>query len=226
MFVVLPGLNVSVWTYALRPRDLDIYFLDVGQGDAAFLRFPNFKTMVVDGSERSERFDYGARVLVPFLRHTGIGRVDVVVASHPHNDHIGGLVALLQQVEVGHFVDGGQRYDSWTAWRIRELVAERGVRYHRAAAGDSLVGLGGVGGLILHPNEEFVDASGVSAAGLNNGSVAFRLEYGEVNMLFTGDLEEETDRAILAWGPRLAHLFPAALCRGGEPDAGHYVAGV
>lgn len=63
MFVVLPGLNVSVWTYALRPRDLDIYFLDVGQGDAAFLRFPNCKTMVVDGGERSERFDYGARVL-------------------------------------------------------------------------------------------------------------------------------------------------------------------
>ncbi|MBT5452817.1 MAG: DNA internalization-related competence protein ComEC/Rec2 [Gemmatimonadetes bacterium] len=204
VFVVLLGLNVSVWTYALRPRDLDIYFLDVGQGDAAFLRFPNGKTMVVDGGERSERFDYGARVLVPFLRHMGIGRVDVVVASHPHNDHIGGLVALLQQVEVGHFVDGGQRYDSWTARRIRELVAERGVRYHRVAAGDSLVGLGGVGGLILHPNEEFVDTSGESPGGLNNGSVAFRLDYGEVNVLFTGDLEEETDGAILAWGPRLA----------------------
>jgi len=204
VFVVLLGLNVSVWTYALRPRDLDIYFLDVGQGDAAFLRFPNGKTMVVDGGERSERFDYGARVLVPFLRHMGIGRVNVVVASHPHNDHIGGLVALLQQVEVGHFVDGGQRYDSWTARRIRELVAERGVRYHRVAAGDSLVGLGGVGGLILHPNEEFVDTSGESPGGLNNGSVAFRLDYGEVNVLFTGDLEEETDGAILAWGPRLA----------------------
>ena len=86
---MLLGLNVSVWTYALRPRDLDIYFLDVGQGDAAFLRFPNGETMVVDGGERSERFDYGARVLVPFLRHMGLGRVDVVVASHPHNDHIG-----------------------------------------------------------------------------------------------------------------------------------------
>ncbi len=139
---------------------------------------------------------------------------------------------------MGHFVDGGQRYDSWTARRIRELVAEQGVHYHRVAAGDSLVGLGGVGGLVLHPNEEFVDASGVSAAGLNNGSVAFRLEHGEVNVLFTGDLEEETDGAILAWGPRLAAqllkvahhgsrtFFPAVVCRGCEPGIGHYVAWV
>lgn len=211
VFVVLVGLNISVWAYALRSRDLDIFFLDVGQGDAAFVRFPDGKTMVVDGGERSERFDYGARVLVPFLRHMGVGRIDVVVASHPHNDHIGGLVALLQQMEVGHFVDGGQVYDSWTAKRIRQLVSERGVRYHRVAAGDSLVGLGGVGGLVLHPNEKFVDAAGASSAGLNNGSVAFSLDYGAVRVLFTGDMEEETDGAILAWGSRVkAQLLKVA----------------
>jgi competence protein ComEC len=67
-----------------------------------FLRFPNGKTMVVDGGERSERFDYGARVLVPFLRHMGLGRVDVVVASHPHNDHItGSLQVIVLQVWAG-----------------------------------------------------------------------------------------------------------------------------
>ena len=150
-------------------------FLDVGQGDAAFVRFPDGKTMVIDGGERSERFDYGDRVLVPFLRHMGVGKVDVVVVSHPHNDHIGRLVALLEQVEVEHFVDGGQSYyDSWTATRLRQLVAERGVRYHRVAAGDSLAGLGGVGGLVLHPNADYVDLSGPSAHGLINGSAALR----------------------------------------------------
>jgi hypothetical protein len=62
--------------------------------------------------------------------------------------------------------------------RLRQLVAERGVRYHRVAAGDSLAGLGGVGGLVLHPNADYVDSSGASAYGRNNGSVAMRLDYG------------------------------------------------
>ena len=208
-----------------------------GQGDAAFVRFPNGKTMVVDGGERSEYFDCGEQVLLPFLRYMGVRRVDVVVASHPHNDHIGGLVTLLEQMEVGHFLDSGQVYGSWTARRLRGLIAERGVRYHRVAAGDSLAGLGGVAVLVLHPTADFVDADGNAPFGLNNGSVAFSLQHGAVRVLFTGDVEQETDPAILAWGPRLqarllkvAHhgsrtLVAAAFCRSSLARSGGDVAG-
>ena len=211
IFAALVWLNVAMWTYALRARDLEIVFLDVGQGDAAFVRFPNGKTMVIDGGERSEYFDCGEQVLLPFLRYMGVRQVDVVVASHPHNDHIGGLVALLEQMEVGHFLDSGQAYDSWTARRLRELIAERGVRYHRVAAGDSLAGLGGVAGLVLHPTADFVDADGNAPFGPNNGSVAFSLQHGAMRVLFTGDVEQETDPAILAWGLRLqAQLLKVA----------------
>ena len=211
IFAALIWLNVAVWTYALRSRDLEIVFLDVGQGDAAFVRFPDGKTMVVDGGERSAYFDCGEQVLLPFLRYMGVRRVDVVVASHSHNDHIGGLVALLEQMEVGYFLDSGQIYDSWTAQRLQELIAERGVRYHRVAAGDSLVGLGGVAGLVLHPTADFVDADGNVPFGRNNGSVVFSLQHGAVRVLFTGDVEQETDPVILAWGPRLqAQLLKVA----------------
>ena len=211
IFTVLVSLNVAVWSYALRSHDLEIVFLDVGQGDAAFVRFPNGKTMVVDGGERNAYFDCGEQVLLPFLRYMGVRRVDVVVASHPHNDHIGGLVALLEQMEVGHFLDSGQGYDSWTAQRLRELIAERGVHYRRIAAGDSLAGLGGVAGLVLHPTADFVDADGDTPFGLNSGSVVFSLQHGAVRVLFTGDVEQETDPVILAWGARLqAQLLKVA----------------
>ena len=211
IFTVLVWLNVAVWSYALRSHDLEIVFLDVGQGDAAFVRFPNGKTMVVDGGERNAYFDCGEQVLLPFLRYMGVRRVDVVVASHPHNDHIGGLVALLEQMEVGHFLDSGQGYDSWTARRLRELIAERGVHYRRVAAGDSLAGLGGVAGLVLHPTADFVDADGNTPFGLNSSSVVFSLQHGAVRVLFTGDVEQETDPVILAWGPRLqAQLLKVA----------------
>ncbi len=211
IFAVLIWLNVAVWSYALRARDLEVVFLDVGQGDSAFVRFPNGKTMVVDGGQRSAYFDGGQQVLLPFLRYMGVRRVDVVVASHSHNDHIGGLVALLEQMEVGHFLDSGQVYDSWTARRLRELIAERGVHYHRVAAGDSLAGLGGVAGLVLHPTAGFVDADGQLPFGPNNGSVVFSLQHKIVRVLFTGDVEQETDPVMLAWGPRLqAQLLKVA----------------
>ena len=73
------------------------------------------------------------------------------------------------------------------------------------------MGLGGVGGLILHPNADFVDSSDASPYGLNNGSLALRLDYGTLNVLFMGDLEQETDATMLAWGPRLeAELLKVA----------------
>ncbi len=195
--------NASVWQRVLEPSALEVTFLDVGQGDGAVVRFPDGKTMIVDAGMRSRRIDMGNRVLVPWLRRQGIDEVDVVVASHPHADHIGGLVSLLEQVKVRHFVDGGQTYDSWTSGRLRQLIAERTIAYHAVRAGDSLAGLGGAGALVLHPTSNFVDDAGHSLMGLNNGSVVFRLDYASRRLLFTGDIEHETDAAMIAWDREL-----------------------
>ena len=82
-------------------------------------------------------------------------------------------------------------------------MERRGVRYHRVASGDSLIGLGGVGALVLHPSTAFVDSAGVSLSGLNNGSVVVRFDFHGHRVLFTGDAERQTDHSILAWGERL-----------------------
>ncbi|MFH1567840.1 MAG: DNA internalization-related competence protein ComEC/Rec2, partial [Gemmatimonadota bacterium] len=203
LFLALLALNAGVWGMVLRRGQLEVVFLDVGQGDAAFLRFPNGRTMLIDGGNRSFEHDYGARVVVPFLRRQGVRRLDAVVATHPHNDHIGGLVAVLEEIPVGHLLDSGQALDTWTARRLRELVETRGIAYHRVAAGDSLSGLGGVGALVLHPTAPFVTAAGESPRGLNNGSVVVRFTLGEESLLFAGDAEGEADPALTAWGERL-----------------------
>ena len=203
LFLCVIWLNVAVWVRLLEPQDLRVVFLDVGQGDAAVIRFPNGTAMVVDGGSRSSYYDHGARTLLPVLGHLGISTIDVVVASHPHNDHIGGLVTLLERVPVRHYVDSGQLFDSWTARRLRQLIAEKEIAYHPVAAGDSLAGLGGVGGLVLHPTRAFVAAAGSPPHNTNNGSVVLRLTYGDCQLLFTGDAEEETDAALAGWGRRL-----------------------
>ena len=203
VYTVLIYANLALWSSRLGEDRLQITFLDVGQGDGAFVEFPNGRTMVVDGGIRSAHFDCGERVLVPFLRHRSVRAVDIVVASHPHSDHIGGLVYLLENVTVGHFIDSGQAYDSWTSRRLLELIRTRKIQHHRVAAGDSLVGLGGVGALVLHPTSAFVTAAGESPHDLNNGSVVLRLEAGSNSVLFTGDIEVESDPAMLGWGERL-----------------------
>lgn len=212
--------NVTVWAGVGSHRSLNVIFLDVGQGDGAFIRLPNGQTMVVDAGQRSRRFDAGERVLVPFLRREGIGEVDIVVASHPHSDHIGGLVALLEQIPVRHYVDSGQKYDSWTAQRLRDLIDARGIHYHRVTAGDSLGGLGGATGLVLHPTAPFITDDGDSPHGLNNGSVTLRLEYAGRRILLTGDIEAETEPGLLGWDQRLRSDVLKAAHHGSRTSSG------
>jgi competence protein ComEC len=203
LLVLLLGLNAAVWGHLFRDRALVVVGLDVGQGDAVVLRFPDGKTALVDGGDRTAEFDYGARVILPYLRHEGIERLDLVVGTHAHGDHLGGLVSVLEGIEVAHYLDGGQQADGWIPRRIQEVVAERRIGYIRLTAGDSLAGLGGTGVLVLHPTPEFVTADGASPHGLNNGSVVLRLTYGAISLLLTGDVEAETDQALGRWSERL-----------------------
>lgn len=203
LYTALVWGNYAVWAPRLQAPVLEVFFLDVGQGDAALVRLPDGRALLIDGGERSPDFDQGERVILPVLRHLGIDRLEAVVASHPHNDHIGGLIAVLEGVEVKHYLDSGQHCDTWTAQRLRELVQEKGIHYHRLAAGDSLAGLGGAGGLVLHPGTGFVRESEEPACGFNNGSVVLRLSYGEVDLLFAGDAEDEAEAALRGWGERL-----------------------
>lgn len=203
LFIALLWGNCAVWTPLLRTPALEVFFLDVGQGDAALVRLPDGRSLLIDGGERSPDFDQGERVILPVLRYLGIDRLEAVVASHPHNDHIGGLIAVLEGVEVEHYLDSGQYCDTWTARRIQELVREKRIDYHCLVAGDSLIGLGGVGVLVLHPTANFVSQGEEPASGFNNTSVVLRLSYGEVDLLFAGDAEQEAEASLLGWGERL-----------------------
>ena len=204
VFLCLGAANVWVWGGVLAgPSGLEVLVLDVGQGDAIFLGCPNGRTVLVDGGSREAGMDMGERVIMPFLREKGIRRIDAVIATHAHSDHIGGLVTLLEQCEVGHYLDNGQAYHSWTARRIQELIRERGIKYRVVAAGDSLVGLGGVGAVILHPAPAYVSAEDSAPHGLNNGSVVMRISFGSRSVLLTGDVEWDADEDLLRWGERL-----------------------
>ena len=224
LIIALVLANIGIWKNIWQTESaLEVYFLDVGQGDAIFFKYPNGRTLLVDGGIRMHYTDMGKRVILPFLKSQRIDHIDVVVGSHPHADHIGGLISVLEQVSVGHYLDAGQHVDTFTGKRLQEVVKTKGISYHTVAAGDSLVG---IGGLVLHPTPAYVSDSGPAPDGANNGSVVIRIAHQGTSILLTGDIEHETDGDLMRWGhrlrsdilkvsaPRLAHFLNIRISRG------------
>ncbi|MFC1683108.1 DNA internalization-related competence protein ComEC/Rec2 [Candidatus Zixiibacteriota bacterium] len=197
-------LNVLVWRTVFQgPSDLSVLFFDVGQGDAALVRFPNGRTMLVDGGERKVTYDCGSRIVCPYLRRAGLRRLDVVVLTHADNDHVGGLPFVLEQFAVGLVLDSGARHLTATYLRFLALSHLDGVLYQEVRAGDRLEICPRVQVQVLHPTAEYVTGQKEAPMGLNNGSVVLHIQYQAVSFLLTGDIEAEAEQTLLGGGRRL-----------------------
>ena len=110
------------------PR-LEVHYIDVGQGDATLVRCPdNLGHMIIDSGELNSKYPHSADMFQAYINRefaTRPKRIDVVVASHPHSDHIGSLEWLLQNFTVGTYVDNGQKGDTATWSRLDKLVRQR-----------------------------------------------------------------------------------------------------
>ncbi|MGI6036065.1 MAG: MBL fold metallo-hydrolase [Limnochordia bacterium] len=168
---------------------LDVHFLDVGQGDSIFIITSQEQTMLIDGGPE----DAGWEVVVPYLEDLGVEGLDVVVATHPHADHIGGLLAVLESFPVERVIADGQLHTTRTYERFLTAVLEKDIPFHTPKRGESIA-LAGVDEIrVLHPGEDFLQ-------GLNNNSVVLRLVYKDVAFLFPGDLEAPGEEVLLASG--------------------------
>ena len=176
--------------------EMRLTFIDVGQGDSALLEGPGGFVMLVDGGGRyDDSFDTGARVVEPVLRARGIGRVDLVVLSHPHPDHLNGLLRVLARFEVGALWTSG---DDGHNPKYRELLAlahQRGVatpapaRFERQGMRVEPLGPW-LGDLIGQP-------PGLDA---NNASLVVRASYAGHAVLFTGDIGVDGEAELVARG--------------------------
>jgi competence protein ComEC len=186
--------------WAWSPRDLPeagtvrVTFLDVGQGDAALVETFEGPVMLVDGGGATDSFDLGRAVVAPLLWDRGIRRLDVVVASHPQQDHIGGLAFVVRQFEVGEFWGNGVERDKAFAIRVKEALEGRHVTVRTVSNADEERAFGKCRLRVLHPGRsEDIAAEGVDGKHLNNRSVVLRLACGEMVFLFTGDVEREAE---------------------------------
>lgn len=173
------------WSTAFA--DIDIYFLDVGQGDAAVIVCDGELMMIDGGNPGDSQFIYS------FLRNTlCVDHMKLMVATHPHDDHIGGLPATLNAVEVETILSPVRDYDSK---RFSSLLkyAPQGVVV--PDLGDTFQ-LGNALITVLGP-------ATTSYENINDWSIVLRIDYGNTSFLFTGDASEVAESDMLASGEDL-----------------------
>ncbi len=174
---------------------LRVDFIDVGQGDSILIRTPDGASALIDAGE----VDYGTRV-VTYLKRGDVRKLDLVVISHPHSDHIGGMPSVLKAFPVGCVLDSGYVHGSTLQREVLRLIKNRNIPYAKAQAG-MVRTLGSRAKIeILAPTKPFIGSTHSDA---NNNSVVCRITYGGVRILLMGDAETEEQGRLFASGVNL-----------------------
>lgn len=200
--IAVAGLVVAVaFLLPLPVRGLEVTFLDVGQGDGICLR-TNGYTMLVDGGSSDEK-QLGAYFMEPFFKSEAVTRIDYAWVSHGDQDHISGLVSMLQEsrdIRVDHLMLPVLGQDDEAYGGLCSLVRERGGKVFWVGSGDTLE-LGKMKITCLYPGAED------TAADRNEQSMVLKVDYGGFHLLLTGDMSENGERALLA-DKRMSGLLP------------------
>ncbi|MFS0689415.1 S-layer homology domain-containing protein [Sporosarcina sp. 179-K 8C2 HS] len=167
--------------------NMQVHFIDVGQGDSILIQSPNGKNMLIDGGDKS----HGNKV-VAFLKSKGVPTLDVVVATHPDADHIGGLPAVLNNFKVNQFIDSGKAHTTQTYLDLLTLIDKENIPFKVAKTGDVINLDSHIKTTVLYADENASDS--------NDASIVTRVAYGSVSFLLTGDAEAAIEQKMMSQG--------------------------
>jgi len=199
--VLLALLLASPFAPQTHPGELEMTAIDVGQGDSLLVVFPDGKRMLVDGGgipafghSAKTQLDIGEDVVAPYLWERGIRTIDVVALSHGHEDHIGGLGALVADFHPRELWTGATpESDTWC--RLRDEATRRGVKIVPMREPGRFM-FGGAEIEVLAPLDDYVPGDTPK----NDDSLVLRLRYGRHSFLLSGDVERPVERGMLERG--------------------------
>lgn len=163
---------------------LKVHYLDVGQGDSIFIELPNNETMLIDAAE-----SYQSENIINYLKNLNYQKIDYVIGTHPHTDHIGGLKDIINTFEIGKIympkvVSTTNTYES-----LLMAIKDKNLKINTAKAGTSIIDTDTLKINILAPNNSIYTE-------LNNYSVVTKITYGTTKFLFMGDAEKLSENEI------------------------------
>lgn len=170
---------------------LVVHFLDVGQGDACFIELPSGETMLIDGGGRA-----ASETVQEYLNKKGVNRIDHLIATHPHEDHIGGLTGVVAGYEIGKIYMPRAVHTTKTYEQLLETIKEKGLKITAARAGLEIEAGEAIEAVFVAPCNDDYD-------NLNDYSAVLKLTYGATSFLFTGDAEKQAEMEMVASGADL-----------------------
>jgi len=200
----LSALAIAVFPFAPRwsAGKLELTVLDVGQGDSLLVVSPHGKTMLIDGGgafggfpgrEEHNGIDPGEEAVSPFLWSRGFQKLDVLALTHAHQDHIGGLTAILDNFRVGTLWIGREVQSAALA-NVERLARDKKIKIIHEIRGRPF-SWDGVEAQVLWPE---IAPEEVGAAPKNNDSLVLRLKYGDRSLMLPGDAEKQAESSILS----------------------------
>lgn len=165
---------------------LEVHFLDVGQADCIFIR-QNGATMLIDAGNNAD-----GPAVVRYLRDQGVIKLDTVIGTHPHEDHIGGLDEVILEFGAGSIIMPKVEHTTKTYEDLLDAISQKGLRVTAPVPG-MLLSVGDAQCTVLAPNSKTYDD-------LNNYSVVVRVTYGDTAFLLTGDAESLSEKEMMKNG--------------------------
>lgn len=191
----------------VKPREgqLSVLVLDIGQGDSILIRFPNGKTMLIDTGE----YEYWDR-LNNYLHELDVEKIDALVGTHPHSDHIGSMQSVVKNYDIGTIYMPRVEHTSKTYLNLLKAIEKKGLKIKGTKGGqDQFIELDdSVTVQVLAPLSDTYDS-------LNNYSIVLRITMGDVSILLTGDAERESEKEML-------ETYPASSLHSTVLKVGHH----
>lgn len=175
--------TVKIYERGFVFGSLRVHYLDVGQGDSEFIELPSGKTMLIDAANAEDGKKIG-----DYIRYLGYSRIDYLVATHPHVDHIGGMEYIVNQFEIGNVYMSDASTSTQTFMKLLTAIDKKNIPTIEAKAGvaidDDLCEI------------KFLAPDGGEYDGLNNYSAVLKIVYKNTSFLFMGDAEKEEEDRI------------------------------
>ncbi len=193
--LILVLILLNLWSFSLLSKNvsgsrLRVTVLDVDQGDAIHIETPGGNHFFIDTGRWSPFSNSGDKVLVPYLKWSGIDHLNALFHSHPHSDHIGGTPSLITAVKIDSIYRSGYQYSSNLFKNITVVAQNKGIGTREIKMGEVIDIDPAVRLYVLSPDKNF------HFSNPNNHSLVLKLVYGETSFLFTGDAESEQEKVI------------------------------
>lgn len=193
LMTALVGCNETIQKslpIEVKEKDLEVYFMDVGQGDSSLIKFPNGEVALVDGGTKAS-----GEKLVKDLKGLGISKIDYLIGTHPHEDHIGGLPEIIRNFSIDKVYLPNKTSNTKIFEELLNELRKRDIKVLEGKAGVNIIEEDKLSFYIISPGKEYSNT--------NNTSIVTRLIYKDFSLMIMGDAELEVERDLMEEGYKL-----------------------